>query len=61
MTRLIPLLHLMTHVLRRHLTPPEVPARDPLDPAALRRMSPRDLADLPEPRRQVGQGAGRRT
>jgi hypothetical protein len=50
MTHLIPVLHLMTDALRRHLGPSEVPAPDPLDHPALRRMSPRELADLPVPR-----------
>ena len=50
MIHLIPVLHLMTDALRRHLGPSEVPAPDPLDHPALRRMSPRELADLPVPR-----------
>jgi hypothetical protein len=50
MTHLIPVLHLMTEALRRRLGQTEVPAPDPLDHPALRRMSPRELADLPVPR-----------
>lgn len=51
MTHLIPVLHLMTDALRRRLGPPtEAPAPDPLDHPALRRMSLRELADLPLPR-----------
>lgn len=50
MSPLIPVLHLMTEAVRRRLSLPEVPAPDPLDHPALRRMSPRDLADLPVPR-----------
>ena len=59
MTHLIPVLHLMTDVLRRHLSLPEVPALDPLDHPALRRMSLRDLADLPLPRCPEADGEGR--
>ena len=50
MTHLIPVLHFMTDALRRRLGSTEVPAPDPLDHPALRRMSARDLADLPMPR-----------
>ena len=51
MTHFLPVLHLMTSALRRHLDPPdEVPAGDPGDHPALRRLSPRELADLPFPR-----------
>ena len=50
MTHLIPVLHFMTDALRRRLGSIEVPAPDPLDHPALRRMSVRDLADLPVPR-----------
>ena len=56
MTHFLPVLHLMTSALRRHLDPPdEVPAADPGDHPALRTLSPRDLADLPFPR-PAGQG-----
>ena len=50
MTHLIPALHFMTEALRRRLAPREVPAPDVIDHPDLRRMSPRELADLPLPR-----------
>lgn len=50
MIHLIPVLHLMTDALRRRLGSAGTPAPDPLDHPALRRMSLRELADLPVPR-----------
>lgn len=51
MTHLLPVLRLMTDALHRRLGPQvEAPVPDPLDHPALRRMSPRELADLPLPR-----------
>jgi hypothetical protein len=51
MTHLIPVLHLMTSALRRRLLPPKgAPGPDPIDHPLLRRMSERELADLPFPR-----------
>lgn len=50
MTTRIPVLHFMTEALRRRLSPGEAPAPDPLDHPDLRRMSLRELADLPMPR-----------
>ena len=50
MTHLLPVLHFMTEALRRRLALGEVPAPDPLDHPDLRRMSLRELADLPVPR-----------
>ncbi len=50
MTHLFPVLHFMTDAVSRHLGPAQVPAPDPFDHPALRRMSLRELADLPAPR-----------
>ena len=50
MTHFLPVLHLMTEALRRRLLLPEAPVPDPIDHPALRRMSSRELADLPLPR-----------
>ena len=54
MTHLIPVLYLMTSALRRRLGPTEAPAPDPIDHPLLRRMSERELADLPFPRPSAG-------
>ncbi|EYD78010.1 hypothetical protein Rumeso_00347 [Rubellimicrobium mesophilum DSM 19309] len=59
MTHLIPVLHFMTDALRRRLGPAEAPAAEPLDHPALRRMSPRELADLPLPRPEVAEMQGK--
>lgn len=58
MSHFVPVLHLMTDALRRHLGPVEGPAPDPLDHPALRGMSLRDLADLPLPRPQASAAEG---
>ena len=59
MTHFLPVLHLMTSALRRHLDSDEVPVGDPGDHPALRRLPPRELADLPFPR-SAGQAGGDR-